>query len=127
MTARAQAGPCPSCPPRHGIRAWRIVAPRATLLRMKLSRIGLPACLVALLSACGPAPGYTDEPDTSMAPPSASTLPERGLADENPNCRMATPQTRLLGRMNGFRGVEGMNTLNCPLTPAIEPPSPNPR
>ena len=85
------------------------------------------ALSAAWLAACGPSPDSVESPDASLASPRPGVLPETRAADENPNCRMATPQTRLMGRMNGFRGVEGMSTLACPPTPVIEPPPPGAR
>ncbi len=103
------------------------MARAAASIQAPAMRLATTLALVSILSlaACGPAPGYADEPDEAKAAP--EVLPEQRRADENPNCRMATPQTRLLGRMGGFRGVEGMNTLLCPPTPVIEPPPPGSR
>jgi hypothetical protein len=106
--------------------SWRLGRARSKLARMKpVASVSLVA--LVLLSACGPSPDYVESPDASQAPPGPAVGPEARPADENPNCRMATPQTRLMGRMNGFRGIEGMNTLPCPLTPVVEAPPPGAR
>ncbi len=67
------------------------------------------------LVACGPAPGWVEEPE-EQAPPAvlpASDVPS-GPGATGAGCSISTPAARLQGRMSRQTSVEGMNTLACP-------------
>jgi hypothetical protein len=70
---------------------------------------------LVLATACGPAPGWVEEPSA----PAPELPPEDAGIDEPLACRNTTPVTRLQGRSGRFSGVEGMNSLACPPGPMV--------
>ena len=70
------------------------------------------AVVTLLLIACGPAPGYVEEPEAAQ--PSPITAPEASQPDPFDACGMLTPAVRLQSRSGRRTGVEGMNSLACP-------------
>jgi hypothetical protein len=70
------------------------------------------AAATLLLIACGPAPGYVEEPE--VAQPSLIVAPEASQPDPFDACGMLTPAVRLQSRAGRRSGVEGMNSLACP-------------
>lgn len=75
------------------------------------------ALSLLLLSACGPAPGYVEEPEAAR-PSRPVAAPEASPQDQFAACRMSTPAVRLQSRTGRQIGVEGMNSLACPPEPA---------
>jgi hypothetical protein len=75
------------------------------------------AATLLFLAACGPAPGYVEEPEAEQ-PPRPLAPPEASRQDQFAACRMSTPAVRLQSRTGRHVGVEGMNSLACPPEPA---------